>query len=296
MGYDEREEPTDESDVSSSAAEPGEAMEFEQAVSELESVEASRRRLFVAIGIGAVVALAVSILAVAEFREWFFQPKMPIEKTEREIVRKTDDPQCRELISEITNIGHTFFAMEGRLEEHVPGDDSEEIRKLDRELATLKERLEEAEELSGEANLRFEESREELDEWFRYVRNEIWVLRDVLANQLEELGVEPSATGDAGSGPDAGDVGAGQAEAEEADATGEGDPDAGTDGSETSEDGRPPAERRNGALVALHDAFENFRVWHKANLHPCGAASEDEEPWRPSGWEAEPDAGSSGGR
>lgn len=245
----------------------GDEIEFEDAVSELERAESKRRRWGYILGVAAVVLLAVAVVVGVKYRSWLFQPDMPIEESQRQIVKKTDDPQCRTLIAEVTNIGNTFYALEGEVEQAVPGQDLENIREVDAKLAKIEKRLDEAEALGEQAKLRFDRSREELDRWFSYVDNELRILRDVFANEIARLeagspaGDASAAVGDTG---DAGDA----AEAEPSGAAA----------------GRSPRERRDGALVALHDAFENFRVWHSASLHPCGDADEDEEPWRPEDW------------
>lgn len=257
------------------------SVEFEDALSGLEEVEAKRRRMGVFLGVGALALLAISLVLIAQFRSALFRPKMPVEESQREIVEKTDDPQCRRMISDITNIGNTFFAMEGRIEEHIPGGEPEAVRKVVEDLATIDKRLDEAEELAAESNLRFEKSSKQLDDWFEFVDREMAVIRDLAADELERVGGAEES--DAGPG-DTGVAADATSEAESADA---GAGDAGADA------GRSPTELRNSVLVQLHTAFENFRVWHSASLHPCGDSDEGETPWRPDDWNA--DAGQAGG-
>ena len=256
------------------------SVEFEDALSGLEEVEAKRRRMGVFLGVGALALLAVSLILIAQFRSALFRPKMPVEESQREIIEKTDDPECRRMISEITNIGNTFFAMEGRIEEHIPGGEPEAVRKVVEDLATIDRRLAEAKELSSKANLRFEKSSKELEDWFEFVDREMEVVRDVAGAELERIeGAE--AGGDAGLADAAGAAGDAGDSAERADA-----------GGQKADAGRSPTELRNSVLVQLHTAFENFRVWHSASLHPCGDSDEGETPWRPDDWEA--DAGQAG--
>ena len=274
-----------EQETRDAEGESGEEVEFEDAVSELERVESKRRRLGVIIGIAALVLLAVALVVLVQFRTLLFRPKMPVEEGRRQIITETDDPQCREMISEVTNIGNTFFAMEGRIEKHLPGEDLEAIRGIDAELATLEKRLDEAEALSHQSALRFESSAKELEKWFSYVDYELRILRSVASNEIERLGGASARSEDAGDA----DVGVGA----ESDAGTAADADASA--AETTEESkRPPEERRDGALVALHDAFEEFRVWHSGShsVHPCGDADKDETPWRPEDWN--PDGGLKG--
>ncbi|MEM1350333.1 MAG: hypothetical protein AAGI01_17365, partial [Myxococcota bacterium] len=47
---------------------------------------------------------------------------------------------------------------------------------------------------------------------------------------------------------------------------------------------RPVKERLDGAVLAVYDSFQSFRVWQDdtEHPHPCGAAAQDEEPWVPA--------------
>ena len=44
---------------------------------------------------------------------------------------------------------------------------------------------------------------------------------------------------------------------------------------------RTPGEKVDAAVLQLYDLFANFRVWHTASEHPCGAADPGETPWTP---------------
>jgi len=264
---------------------------FEDAVSELERVEGKRRIGGVFAGIGAIVAVLGGIILAAEYQRFLFQPRMPVEQNERKIVRRTDDPECHELIDEVTEIGNQYYVLESDIEKTIPGGDPEAIRNLDEKLVTLRERLEEAEAFSEEANLRYEKSRDELDKWFSYTKYEIDILRDVIDNLLTESTSPESGTSDRDAGTAEPDVGGARADTAGKDAG-----DAGEEQEEQSfpyADERTPTERRDGAMVELHEAFENFRVWHAGDSqkHPCGDNEEGEEPWRPDDW----DAGMTGG-
>jgi hypothetical protein len=256
---------------------PDEDVDFEEAVSELEAVESKRRRWGYLLGIGAALLLVAGVVVGVEYRSWLFKPRMPIEESRRELIRDTDDPQCRNMIADVTNIANTYYALESRIGEVVPDGEPDEIRKVDEKLATIERRLDEAEALSGKATLRFDRSREELDKWFGHVDYEVRILREVTQNVLDRRKRDEAGSADAGSRDDAG------AE-QEADT-----------GTRAVESDRAPVERRDGALVAMHDAFENFRVWHEASMHPCGKADEDEQPWRPADWEKDGGADATSG-
>lgn len=274
MGTDDQ---RDESPQRPEQGGPDEEVDFEEAVSELEAVESKRRRWGYVLGIGSALLLVAAVVVGVEYRSWLFQPRMPIEESRRDIIRDTDDPQCRNMIADVTNIANTYYTLESRLEEVVPDGEPAEIRKVDEKLATIEERLDEAEALSREAKLRFDRSREELDKWFGHVDYEVRILREVTQNALDRQKAKGSGSADAGSTADTGS---------------EQDNDAGTPAVASD---RTPVERRDGALVAMHDAFENFRVWHQASMHPCGNAEKDEEPWRPADWKKDGGADATSG-
>lgn len=281
----------------------GEDVELQAALEELESIEARRKRMGVLMGIGAVILIVAAVLLLWNFRNAFVAADVDLGDSgaETKNIQAIDDPQCRRLIDDVTQIKNRYYAMERRIEEAVPGGSREEIRSVLAELDAIEAQLRKAQALSNEAELRFDRSEEELKQWFDYTFNELAILQDVAAETLLEMrqeeGGEPA--GDAGN-EQAGDEKAGRGTTADA-----GQGDAGSVERDTGlpmvrdrgqwelEEQMSPEKRRQKALVSLHESFDSFKVWHTAYKHPCGDNDEDEEPWRPEGWTA-PDAGGSG--
>jgi hypothetical protein len=244
--------------------------ELDEALEELESAEASRKRFGLIVGLLAIVLIVAAVLLLIQFRDTLLVPKpsdADLEKAAQKNLDRTDDPQCRRMIAEVTDIQNRFFSMESRFETVIPDGDIEETRSLLTDLRSVKSRLLEAEELSKKAALRFDRSKKELKNWFDYINNEILILEDILVEQLARRMGMGQGPADAGT---QGDVGVGA------------DTGISIKGVGTWEDEDvPPADRRNRSLVALNEAFDSFRVWHSGYEHPCGSNAEDEEPWRP---------------
>jgi hypothetical protein len=272
----------------------GEDIDLSDALEDVEAAEQDRHRRGLTIGaaIAAVVILVVTLLVV--YRDTLFEPELPVEQGEQQVIDDTDDPECRRMIAKIMNIRNAFVAMETRIASAVPDGDREAMSNLLRELEQLEARLRDVERLSDEANLRFDRSREELERWFEYVYNEFSILRNVIRRARSTL-PGPSES-DAGSIGDAstGDAGEGARDATSTPS------DAGTGPDDVMVVREDVRYQRQKTLSALHDAFEKFRVWHESSsLHPCGSNEEGETPWRPEGWDgglggqgaASPDAG-----
>lgn len=216
----------------------------EELFERLAAVERKRRRRVLTIG---VVAVAVMIGVVAlsfTFRNTIFQPKMDVEAGEREVLTQTNDPQCRAMIADVTAIGRDYSALEPTLDVLLDGE-ADEIAARDSDLEALKARVAAAKKDAVHAELRFDNTRTELNEWFDYVDNELTLLQRLGADRRAELEPDP--------------------EAEEA----------------APRSTLTPKERLNGATLATSEAFQKFRVWHTGGLHPCGAASEGEVGWQP---------------
>lgn len=298
----------------------GEDVELDAALEELEDVEARRKRIGLAMGLGTVVLVVAAVLLLLNFRDAFVasDANVGFNDDKAEDIEITDDPECRKMIADIQSIEKRYKLLEKRVEKLLPGGDRAETRKLLKDLDQLQRRLKEAQELSYKTNLRFDRSEEELREWFDYVFNELAIIQDVAAEQLMEMGAGPQgddsegadapdagtaaeigADGDTGTAADAGDGGV-AADTGDAGATGDGGGTADTDDKPLVRDrgrwvgdDRPPEERIQGAVVRLHESFEKFEVWHNAPDHPCGDNDADEEPWRPKDWEGSEDESSS---
>ncbi len=216
----------------------------------LQANERSRRNRALAIGVAvAVLCVAAFVLSVV-FKDTLFRPELDVEEGEANVIEDTNDPQCRAFIADITSIGKDYVALEPKLDALIT-DDATAIAELVAQLDELKVRIDAARENATDANLRFDHSRREVNEWFRYVDNELTLLQRVGTERRAMLAVEQ---------PDAGTV---------------------------VEDGvhekskKPMPERLSGATLATSEAFQKFRVWHTGGLHPCGAADEGETPWAP---------------
>lgn len=235
-----------------------------------------RQRVRVALYAAAVVVVAaVVVYAFFTYRDEFFVPKVDMDEAGKVAWEKTNDPQCRAMIEDVTVIGEDFREYESFVEENVLGDDPDDIREIKSRMEAFKARLNKAEELSEKSELRYQDSADQLDDWFDYVDTEIGFVERLADERLAQLEREAAAQeSDATSGDSSNksDVGGILVHS----------PDASVDKAE--DDDKPektPQERRDGALVALDGAFQSFRVWHSANAHPCGAAADDEQPWRP---------------
>jgi hypothetical protein len=249
-----------------------EDVDFDEALSGLEAIEASRRTKGVIMGVGALVLLGFSLFAIVQFRTLLFRPDLPIEESERQLIDETDDPQCREMIAQVGEISRSFFELEPVIEKLVPGGADERRRDVAAEIDALITRLDEAESLSHRANFRSDDITSDVDWWFQYTREQFVEIRDL---------VEPDEPTDAGRS-DAGSVTGGDRPVGR---------DAGVQADVTSGDAGPTetvSSQRNSLLFTTHKNLEQFRVWHSSERysHPCGDADEMETPWRPG-----PDAG-----
>lgn len=222
----------------------------------LQAAESKRRTR--AMVIGALVALVCvgGFVVAFVFNDQFFRPELDVESGEKDVIEATNDPQCREFIADITAIGKDYTELEPQLDALI-GTDASVISARVEDLESLKARIKAARETSVEANLRFDNSRSEVNEWFRYIDNELTLLQRVGRDKLAELQVEQ---------PDAGTI---------------------VDDGQPKTSDKPMPERLSGATLAANEAFQKFRVWHTGGLHPCGAADEGETPWAPAEGAAE---------
>lgn len=216
----------------------------------LHAAERKRRTHAIVIGLlVATVCIGGFVLAFM-YKDTVFRPELDVESGEREVLSDTNDPQCREFITDVTMIGRDYVELEPRLDALI-GDDPATTQALIEELESLKQRIAAAGETSREANLRFDNSRREVKEWLRYIENELTLLQRVGRDKLAELAVDQ---------PDAGTL---------------------VDDGTTKKSDKPMPQRLSGATLAANEAFQKFRVWHTGGLHPCGPADEGETPWAP---------------
>ncbi len=252
--------------------------------------KAERSRQTRALATGGLIAgllVTLGILAVL-FSDVFFQPELDIAGGEEDVLAETNDPQCRGFIEKVTKIEADYRALETDVESLMGTDDPEKLKSLRSSIGELRARIDRQEKASADANLRYDESRGELDAWFGYIDNELSLVQDLVSWRLEEIGAaDPVAPKEeAAEGADAGtpmaeaDGDAGAAEvvhvAEKPDATP-------TGAARVRASKKTPKELHEGSMLAVHEAFQSFRVWHTGSLHPCGKAEEGEEPWAPAG-------------
>jgi hypothetical protein len=220
-------------------------------VRSLEAAERARRSRAMLVG-GLVVLIGVGGLGLSfTYRDEVFRPKLDVAEGEVDVIEDTNDPQCRAFIAEITAVGKDYVEIEPRLTDKMLGDDVATIEGLVKDLEGLKVRLVEAREKSQDAELRFDDSRSEVKEWFRYTDNELTLIQRVGTDRVGELAVAQ---------PDAGTL---------------------VEDGQVEKSKKPMPERLSGATLAANEAFQKFRVWHTGGLHPCGAADEGETPWAP---------------
>lgn len=228
----------------------------------LKDVERKRRtRALVIGGVVAAASVLAFVLSIA-FSDQLFQPELDVESGEKEVIAETNDPQCRGFIADVTAVGADYQKLEPELRKSLLSDSVETIEKLVADVEGLRERLKAARVTADDADFRFDNSRSEVNDWFRYTQNELHLLQKVGRERVDALQSK--------SGPDAGTV---VAEAP------------GKDGEKSK---KTPEERLEGAALAANEAFEKFRVWHTGGLHPCGKAAEGEQPWSEAEAKAQP--------
>lgn len=195
--------------------------------------EAHRRRKTLMVS-GALALFAVILIGFTlAYREALVGPRIDVDAGEQEVFEQTNDPACRKMIDDVTAETKTWRGMQAEIRTALLSGEREQIETLQKSLGSLKERLAAIHASSKDANFRFQESRDEVDTWFRFVANEIKVFEDLSQVQLSKV--------------DGQDI--------EVPGT------------------RSPQELIDSALLATDDAFQSFRVWHSNALHPCGAAT-----------------------
>lgn len=211
------------------------------------------------------------------FRENRLTANIDLEAIDAKAAARTNDPQCREMIAQVDQLSARYFKLEPQLDEKILEGTPDEINALRDEIARIQQRLDEIAEFSLQANLRYDTSRGELDEWFDFVALELNFVDRLGDEQLARL-KEAAADATADDAPDS--------PPQPAEAAPEGVVvSKGQDQHKKSAPEAPtqtPEQRKEAALFALHDSFQNFRIWHTASAHPCGAADEGETPWVPA--------------
>lgn len=242
-----------------------EPTEHDPLVLELKRAEARRRQITIGMGLVVLIAAIVGVWALVEYREAFFRPQMGVEQGEEDVLARTNDPVCREMIAHVTTTGESFYELEPQIEAGLLADSPATVSETVERLSGLRIRIEEAKASAVDANLRFDESREQLNRWFDFALTELSLLERLATEHRDVL--EPPPTPDEPEQDEQGGNEAGTAEK--------------TKGEKTPAVGRTPAQLRDRALLTMHESFQNFRVWHTSGLHPCGEAAEGVEGWTP---------------
>lgn len=211
--------------------------DLEKIVEGLARQEAARRKKILATAVVLTLVGGLSLASAIFWRDQIVGPAVDVAAGEEQVLEQTNDPQCRAFIADITAEGVAYKNIMAAIQTGMLGDNADETRRLVGEIEALRKRLADARAKSADANLRYPQSREELDKWFKHIDGEL--------NLMVRLGgekLEPPAE---------------------------------------SAFKRPLKDLLDTAVLAGDDAFENFRVWHTASLHPCGAADAGEEGWTP---------------
>ena len=230
--------------------------------------EAERRKK-VAIGLVAVLVLVGGAVAGIMAMGDKAKLKLDVQQAEQDAIQDSNDPQCRGLIADVTDFGKRYKSEHAEALEAVTSKDRATVEASRAKIKSLRGELEKMRIASLAAELRYEDSREDLKKWFKHVDTEFRLLDLRAEEQLKRIDAE--------------------AKGEEYVPIKKKNPRKGKIvGAKEETDTRTPEEKRDAAILTIHDAFENFRVWHSGSSHPCGAAAKDEKPWTGDGAPAAP--------
>jgi len=192
-------------------------------------------------------------------------------ETEEEILEKTNDPQCRKTIADVQAMEPKFKELVAVLEADLLSQDPAKISAAMLAVKTMSGDFSRLAEDSQEAALRYDDSRAELDQWFTYIQGELRTMERIGEDVLEELEIKRKM--EAGEPVEVDLEAAKKKKRTRRHSKEKVDPRT-----------RPPKERLDGAVLAVYDSFQSFRVWQDdtEHPHPCGAADEGEEPWVPA--------------
>lgn len=268
-----------------------ESAETDAVFERFEKSEKARKLKVFVLALIVVLAGAAVFLTSVVFRENRLHANLDMETLDSEAAALTNDPQCRDLIAQVDELSARYFKLEPQLEAHLLGDNPTKIKELRDEIARIQQRIDEIAEYSLKANLRFDTSRAELDDWFDYVALEFTFVDRLGREQLallekpsaENQEADPDASGEAADTDKPAELNSdAQKSAAEQEGVEVAKERAKKKNSEKEKPTKTPLERKQAALVALHDSFQNFRIWHTARAHPCGAADEGEVGWEPA--------------
>ncbi|TXD32772.1 hypothetical protein FRC96_16395 [Lujinxingia vulgaris] len=228
-----------------SQVESVEDVDVDAALDELRAEE--HRRLLRTAVLTLIIASALGFVAwwMATNTDTLFRPNLQVEAGEQEVLAVTNDPVCRGIIDDVTQLAADYEEREIFIEENVLGDEESEVDQVRETAAAFRSRHREVSERVEDAVLRERVSRRQLNDWFGFMDNEFRILEEMADRRLKELrGEELPAP-------------------------------------EGAWDNMPALRDR--VLLTIDENFHAFRVWHQVGLHPCGAAPEGVTPWAPQG-------------
>lgn len=195
-------------------------------------------------------------------------PVIEIEEGEKETLEETNDPQCRTFIADVTELGKRFKTDGAKAMDPVLSEDPAKVEAARAEIAKMRAELDTLRADARKANLRYQDSKKDLADFFSFVDTELRLLDLRAEYHLARIAAE--AKGETYEEPEPKSKRKGKI--------------IGKKRNEPVERAdRNPEQKRDDAIVAIHVAFDKFRVWHSAeNIHPCGAAEEGETPWTPA--------------
>ncbi len=230
----------------------------EPIIDELAKQEKARMIRILAISGFFALLITAAFIYIAKNSETVFQPDLDIESGEKNVLKDTNDPQCRAIITSAKQIGAEFKALDDDLSKKLIDGTEAEVRPLLAKLLALKLRLKEIKETVPKSTFRDFETlsakgiESELNAWFKHVDNHFFFLERLANEHLATLETKEKIEGTVV-----------------------------VDKKKKKKYKKTPRQRLDGALLAISESFQSFRVWHTGSLHPCGAASKDETPWAP---------------
>lgn len=199
----------------------------------LRAAEQARKRRGLVIVAAALAGALLVFGAIVALTGGRHGPDLPVEQAFKEDAAKSNDPVCRGMIAALTEQGDVWRKLEARLGAEVFASDRAKADAALAELDALRAAIKAQQAASAGAALRFETSREELDQWFKHIDEHLQLLSWLgRAHGAAERPAPPFAIRD----PQ-----------------------------------RTPEELRTAITASIYDDFESLRVWHTAPTHPCGA-------------------------
>lgn len=159
--------------------------ELDRIVEEIERQERKRRHKTLLTALVVVVFGIASLSSAILWRNAVGEAPMDVEGGEKKVLENTNDPQCRGFIADITAQGVAYRNLIPALQNGLIGGSADETRRLVSELDALRKRIADARAKSVDANLRFPQSRSELEDWFRYTDRQLEILQALGTEKLE---------------------------------------------------------------------------------------------------------------